>query len=69
MAHLCDIIEARGMTDVKKLLDFCNKHIQFYILSKYLYDMMFFFQIYNTWEQKLDLIAYSSFKKLKLNLN
>lgn len=69
MAHLCDIIEARGMIDVKKLLDFCNKHIQFYILSKYLYDMMFFFQIYNTWEQKLDLIAYSSFKKLKLNLN
>lgn len=69
MAHLCDIIEARGMIDVKKLLDFCNTHIQFYILSKYLYDMMFFFQIYNTWEQKLDLIAYSSFKKLKLNLN
>lgn len=69
MAHLCDIIEARGMIDVEKLLDFCNKHIQFYILSKYLYDMMGFFQIYNTWEQKLDLIAYSSFKKLKLNLN
>lgn len=69
MAHLCDIIEARGMIDVEKLLDFCNKHIQFYILSKYLYDMMVFFQIYNTWEQKLDLIAYSSFKKLKLNLN
>lgn len=61
MAHFRDIIEARGMIDVtcKKLLDFCNKHIQFYILSKYLYDINFFL-IHKTLGQKLDLMTYSS---------
>lgn len=27
IAHLRDMIEARGMTEFEKLLDLCNKHI------------------------------------------
>lgn len=47
------------MIDVVKLLDFCEKHIQFYVhvLSEYLYDYI----IYKTQLHKLDLIACSFF--------
>lgn len=50
------------MIDVVKLLDFCEKHIQFYVhvLSEYLYDYI----IYKSQLHKLDLIACSFFFKI-----
>lgn len=57
-AHLRDVIEAWGMSYVVKFINFCSLHIQFYVWLKYLYDRMFFFQIYKKWDQKLDLIQY-----------
>lgn len=66
MTHLRDVIEARRMIDVVKLLDFWNLYIQFYVLSKYLYDMIFF-QICKIWGQKLYHFAYGSlYRELKL---
>lgn len=44
MTHLRDVIEARRMIDVVKLLAFWNLYIQFYVLLKYLYDDMMIFK-------------------------
>lgn len=51
MVHLSDVTETRGIINVVKLLNFCNWHFQFYVLSRFLYNC-------KKWGQKLDLIEY-----------
>lgn len=57
MVHLSDVTETRGIINVVKLLNFCNWHFQFYVLSRFLYNKFFFSNCKN-WGQKLDLIEY-----------
>lgn len=56
IAHLSDVTETREIINVVKLLDFCNWHFQFYVLSRFLYNK--FFSNCKNWRQKLDLIEY-----------
>lgn len=42
MVHLSDVTETRGIINVVKLLNFCNWHFQFYVLSRFLYNKVFF---------------------------
>lgn len=41
MAHLSYVTETRGIINVVKLLNFCNWHFQFYVLSRFLYNRLF----------------------------
>lgn len=64
MAHLSDVTETRGIINVVKLLNFCNWHFQFYVLSRFLYNKLFFSNCKN-WGQKLDLIEYGFFVRCR----
>lgn len=61
MAHLRDVIEARGMINVDKHLDICDNHIQFYVLIKYLFDTFFKYLKYRGRNKTLSLIVLYNF--------
>lgn len=61
MVHLRDSVEAPEVIDVQKLFNFCNKYLQFYVLSKYLYDIICFFELIKQRDRNNNISNYKAF--------